>query len=274
MGQLIGNATANAAGVLAAPGQYKIDKARVDAARMMQASGNQLEAAQSSLSETIRTIGNKRRLNAGGENMNTTFVNMARTVDSMDKGSQAQQLAASAEMGAFMASTAASGKGGSTVAQLRNTFRAQAARDKGQADKAKAAVVSDGKEQASSFYVQAVQGLDNTQRFAQMDYTKFVDPHKPMSPLAVFAMGGLGVDANNQGNMMIREAAKGNFLGGAVNYGRTFGETAGAILSFMVGGVGGAAAGGAFKGSAGAAAKIDGAAPQERFSLNSNQGVA
>lgn len=274
MGQLIGNATANVAGVLAAPGQYRIDKARVDAARLMQASGNQLEAAQSSLSETIRTIGNRRRVDAGGENMNTTFVNMARTLDSMDKGSTAQQLAASAEMGSFMAANAATGKGGSTVAQLRNTFKAQAARDEGQADKAKAAVVSDGAAQASNFYVQAVQGIDNTQRFAQMDYTKYVDPHKPMNPLAVFAMGGLAVDANNQGNMMIREAAKGNLLGGAVNYGRTFGETAGAIMSFMVGGAGGAAAGGSFSGSAGAAAKIDGAAPQGRFSLQTNERLA
>jgi len=237
MGQFIGSVGANIGGILGASAQYKIDKANVNAARLVQGANNELEAAKSSLSRVLQSIGNNRKLVAGGEQAATIWTNLSRTLDGMTKGTIAAQANSSREMGAFVAQAAAAGQGGGTIAQLKRTFAGEQARQEQERKQAKQIAIKDGQSAAGTVMEQAVQSLDNTQFFANMDYTQYVDPAKPMSPLmaGIMAFSGGGImslEAINQGQNMTRAAQQGNILAGAVNYGKAIGGSIGQMAEF------------------------------------------
>jgi len=112
----------------AAKAQRKLDKANTAAANAVRGAGNKLAAAQSSLSNLMRSLGNQGKLRAGGEAVNALNTNLVRLLDHATTGSLNQQIAAAEQLGALRAATAANGTGGTAAAMLHQTMQLAHAR--------------------------------------------------------------------------------------------------------------------------------------------------
>lgn len=107
--------------------QYKaqrtLDKAEVSASNLIREANNELGAAQSSLSNWMRSVSNKRLITAAGEQYNAYTDNVGRMWDQSATGSLQRRIQASEQLGAIQASAAAAGVGGSTVDTINGTLK-------------------------------------------------------------------------------------------------------------------------------------------------------
>lgn len=225
MGQIVSNITS----AWAAPLQYKQDKARVWAAREMQAAGNEREAAVASLKTKLQTLANKSRMDAGGEQITALSTNAARFMDSWLNGSINQQVQASEAVGALAVGTAAAGQGGGSVELIKRTMQATITRGEALSDKRRGQVEQDAVDRQKGIMRDTILGLDNSQHFANLDYTRYVDPQKPAKFMDVaiqgFFTGGFAWDLNAARNQMVSSAMNGQVQQGAAIAGQRIGET-------------------------------------------------
>jgi hypothetical protein len=119
--------------------QYTVQSAQTDAANLLsqdqadnsnalRTAGNEFAAAQASLANTQRSIGNKQRADAVGSQWNSTVTTQGRVMDSMVRGNVEQQISAAQTLGAINADNAARGVGGTSADIMRMTMKQRNAR--------------------------------------------------------------------------------------------------------------------------------------------------
>ncbi|CAN7580366.1 hypothetical protein [Paraburkholderia hospita] len=119
--------------------QYTVQSAQTDAANLLSQdqadnsnalrdAGNEFAAAQASLANTQRSIGNKQRADAIGSQWNSTVTTQGRVLDSMVRGNVEQQISAAQTLGAINADNAARGVGGTSADIMRMTMKQRNAR--------------------------------------------------------------------------------------------------------------------------------------------------
>lgn len=223
MGQIVGNVMSFAT----AGAQYKQDKAAVDAQRLLQREGNQLEAAKSSLQYTLQSISNKRRLEAGGDQYAAIATGLSRWMDSYTKGSVQQQVAAAEQMGALVTGASAAGQGGGSIERIKRAMSLQQATATEDRRVQMEQTVGDQTEAAGNQMKNAIMGLSNDNFFARLDYTQYLDPIKPTSwgeALLTGGLGGIMLGLPQAGDEMARQALRGNIQNGATQFGQTIGN--------------------------------------------------
>lgn len=167
------------------------EQAKIDAARITQKPGNERRAKEAELQRFNQTLGNKKLLEAAGNNIGTVTENTARALDAATMGSFSQRIAAAEELGASSAMAAAAGLGGSSVEAYNETLRLSHAMQEEQADRqVRSQVIAAGQERGQ-ILTDAVASMDRSVYSANIDYTKYVD-HKKQSGLGSLISVGLG----------------------------------------------------------------------------------
>lgn len=114
-----------------AKAEYKaqriLDKAEYDAKERTRAANNELGAAQASLSSWMRSVSNKRTIEAAGEAYNAYGDNLSRMWQQSATGSLQRRVQANEQLGAIQASAAAAGVGGTTVDLINGSLRLRTA---------------------------------------------------------------------------------------------------------------------------------------------------
>lgn len=157
-------------------------QSQIDAARKTQKSGNERRGVEANVSNQLRLIGNRRIMDATGDEVAAITENIGRNLDAATSGTFQSRIAAAEQMGAIAAGASAAGVGGSSVDLYKSTLAL------GQAMKEEAAgrAINSDKYAAGraveDTYTNGVNALDNTQAIANLDFTQYVD-HKKMSYL-------------------------------------------------------------------------------------------
>jgi hypothetical protein len=120
--------------------QFKVQSASADASNMLskdqadntnsiRTANNEFIAAQASLANTQRSIGNQQKAAAIGAQANAQTENTQRTLDAVVRGSVETQIQAAATLGAMRVAQATSGTGGSAAEIMRSTMKQTQARE-------------------------------------------------------------------------------------------------------------------------------------------------
>jgi hypothetical protein len=97
-----------------------VNQANADAANLMRGASNEFSAAQTSLQNVLRTLGNQQKMYVYGQQYNAAEENAGRVMDSMVDGKLSAQLKGAATLGALRAQSAANGTGGSSTDIMRS----------------------------------------------------------------------------------------------------------------------------------------------------------
>lgn len=169
------------------------EQAKIDAARITRASGNEKRGALSALSSFSASLSNQRAMDAAGTNINNITENIGRNLDAAATGTFMSRIQAAEELGAHTAMASAAGVGGSSVELYGDTLRLnQAMQEEGNSRAVNSDNIAAGR---SRGYVlsDAVASFDNSRYFADLDYTINVD-HKKQSTLSkIFTLGTAAV---------------------------------------------------------------------------------
>lgn len=103
--------------------QRILDKAEVNASNKIREANNELGNAQASLTNWMRSVSNKRLIEAAGEQYNAMGDNLSRMSQQATTGSLQRRVQAAEQMGALTAQAAAAGVGGSTVDLINGSLR-------------------------------------------------------------------------------------------------------------------------------------------------------
>jgi hypothetical protein len=169
--------------------QYIRAKAKVDAARITQKSGNERRGAETALQQFSSSLANKRAMDAAGKNIGAITENISRSLDSATFGSFQQRIAAAEQAGAASAMAGAAGVGGSTVEAYNETMRLSDAMAKEQQDRATNSALIGQTAQIGETLEGAVAGMDNNIYRASLDYTQYVDPVKQSTFAKIATLG-------------------------------------------------------------------------------------
>lgn len=168
-------------------------------------------------------------MDAAGSNIANIEANIARNIDAKVAGDLQGEIALAEELGASATMAAAAGVGGSSVDVFNSTVELKAAMDGEQGDRAFAADLWAANQDKGNTLIDAVAGLDNNQYRANLDYRRWVDPHK-QSTFAKIATLGVAAAATYfggpQAGMAVIQAGEG--MAQAQN-----GDFAGAGQSYM-----------------------------------------
>lgn len=224
MGQIVGNITS----AWAAPLQYEQDKARVYAARKMQSASNDREVAVNNLQNTVRSMANQARMEAGGEQVNAIAQTTARWLDAWTQGNINEQIGAAEVAGGLSVGAAAAGQGGGSIDLIKRTLAASQARAAAGREVTRDYTTGDAVDRQKGVMKEAVLGMDNSRNFANLDYTQYIDPVKPQSfshALTTAVLSGGWSLAVGDGSDMVRAAQQGEVQRGAQQYGQRLGQT-------------------------------------------------
>jgi hypothetical protein len=153
-----------------------VNAANTDAANLVRAAGNEFSAAQASLQNALRSIGNREKMYVFGQQHNALEENEGRVMDSIVRGNLSTQLKGAAALGALRAQAAASGTGGSSRDIMRSVSAlAQGAAITSAAENQKY-VQFDSLLQKAGLLRSAASGIDVGQALPRMDYGVNVAP--------------------------------------------------------------------------------------------------
>jgi hypothetical protein len=189
---------------------YRVQKATVDANRRVQSANNEKAAADSELQRFSAELGNRRRMDAAGQQIANIQSNIVRNEDAKANGDIQQQLALAEELGSHATMAAAAGVGGSSVDTYEHTVNLRAAMNRQEEDNSFAADLYGANKSKGDTMYDAVAGLDNNNYRATLDYRKWVDPHK-QSTLSKIAEVGLTAAATYFGGPQAGQAVMGVF---------------------------------------------------------------
>ncbi|WP_033463127.1 hypothetical protein [Bordetella bronchiseptica] len=153
----------------------RVNTANADAANKIRASNNVFAAAQSSLQNTLRTLGNRERLDAFGKQYNAAETNQARTIDTLVRGKLSARLQGAATLGALRADAAARGVGTSSEA-MRGVFALQTGAALTAAADNEKYVQFDSLIQKSGLIRTSVNSVDLGQNLPNLDYGITIAP--------------------------------------------------------------------------------------------------
>lgn len=157
----------------------RVEQAKIDAARITQASGNERRGSDAALAAFSASLSNSRRLDAAGSAVNDSAANSARAMDSLTQGRLSSRIQAAEELGASAAIASAAGVGGASVKNYNETVRLMTALREEQMEEAFATREFASAQQRGNAIKTAVAGLDNNNYRANLDYTQYVDYKKP-----------------------------------------------------------------------------------------------
>lgn len=167
--------------ILYAGSIHKVEQAKIDAARLTQKARNERSAAESDLQRFSAMLGNRRRMDAAGKQIENINRAIAKNIDAKVSGDLNGQIRIAEELGANTTMAAAAGVGGSSVEAYNDTVRLRAAMAQEQTDRAfNSDLIAAGEDKGTTL-TNAVAGLDNNVYMASMDRRVFVD-HKKMGP--------------------------------------------------------------------------------------------
>jgi hypothetical protein len=190
--------------------QYAVDTAKTDAANelsqnsadnanMLREAGNGFAAAQASLANTQRSIGNQNRANAAGAQWNAAQTNQGRALDAMIRGNVEQQIQAAGALGAINADNAARGVGGSSADIMRATMKGRNGRLSTAQNTRMEQVSFDAVMQNNGLRSNLVTSQDYGQTVANMNYqaaipTTYIQPAKQpdLTMAQMMLMGAAG----------------------------------------------------------------------------------
>lgn len=161
----------------------RVDAANVAAKNTERRGQNALSAAVSSNNRFVQSINNSRQLKAAGSAIEATYVNSLRQQDDLVAQGFEAAIGAAEQLGMAAASSAAFGAGSSVTdavnvaTALRSARAAQATEDSLDTFK------YDTQRRAMSLMSQAVDGLDITNQFTNLDYgVNVAQPQRSPSP--------------------------------------------------------------------------------------------
>lgn len=158
---------------------HRVEQAKIDAARLTQAASNERSAAESALARFSADLGNKRRMDAAGDQIANINRIISRNQDAKVSGDLNQEIALAEELGRSTTMAAAANLGGSSVSVYNQTVKLRAALQRDQGDRAFNSDIWAAGQDKGNTIRNAVAGLDNSAYRANLDYTKYVD-HKKM----------------------------------------------------------------------------------------------
>jgi len=175
--------------IFTAKAQYIVDKAKTQAARITQASGNELQGAQSSLQRFSASLGNRKILAAAGKNINNITENIGRNLDAATMGDFSTQIKSAEELGSLAATAAAAGVGGSSIDVYNETVRLNYEMQDEAGDRAVRSDLIAASNSRGDTLTDAVGSMDHNVYSADLDFTQYVDPKKPSTLASVVALG-------------------------------------------------------------------------------------
>ena len=184
----------------------RVDAANVNAKNTERRGQNALGAAVSSNSRFVQSVNNNRQLKAAGSAIEATYVNSLRQQDDLVAQGFEAAIGAAEQLGMAAASGAAAGAGGSVTDAVNVATALRSARAAQASDDNLDTFKYDTQRRAMSLMSQAVDGLDITNQFTNLDYgVNVAQPQRSPSPWAtaitsVLAGGnlkGMASDVNN-----------------------------------------------------------------------------
>lgn len=217
-------------------------QAEIDAARITQKSGNALRGSQTALQQFSASLGNKRRMDAAGSQINDSAGNSARLQRSLTHGRMQGRIQAAEELGAAAAMAGAAGVGGASVEAYNETVRLHSAMKEAAAERAVGQQEWANGEQRANALKAAVADQDNNVYRANQDYKQYVD-HKAMpflekivavgATVAATVYGGPQAGAAVMGVFEARQASRnGDFAGASSSLTGAFQNGMGAARSY------------------------------------------
>lgn len=161
-----------------------VNTANAAAANLVRGANNQFQAAQASLQNTLRSIGNQQKMENFGTQYNAQSENEVRVMDNMVHGKLSAQLQSAATLGALRAQAAAKGTGGSSAAIMRSVAALRGGAIETAAEDNQKYVQFDALLQKQGLLKSAINSQDEGQSLANVDYGINVAPlaQSPISP--------------------------------------------------------------------------------------------
>ncbi|WP_334166769.1 hypothetical protein [Achromobacter mucicolens] len=141
-----------------------------DAANSLRAANNAFTAAQATLQNTLRSLGNQEKMRVFGQQYNSLETNQARVLDGMVRGKLAARLRGAATLGALRADAAARGVGGTSSELMRSVLSLQTGAALTTAEDNEKYVQFDSLMQKQGLIRTAVNSQDQGQSLPNLDY--------------------------------------------------------------------------------------------------------
>lgn len=160
------------------PARHIAAQASIDARRTTTVSGNKRRAAETSLANFERSVGNNRLMDSAGRQHDEIVANLSRNLDAAASGKLSQRIRAAEELGATASQAAAAGVGGSSVDVYNETLRLHAAMAEEAGDRQVNSQVIGAGVAAGDSIGNAVASLDNSTNQTNLDFTELIDDRK------------------------------------------------------------------------------------------------
>lgn len=151
------------------------EQAKIDAARIVQKSSNELKGAIAAANAYAQSYSNSRKMKAAGKEIAAIAENTSRNLDAATSGRFVDRLSAAEAVGANVAAASAAGVGGSSVEMFNATQSINRALMEENEDRALRTDLMNSTAAIGDTLEAAVAGQDNQTFQAGLDYTQYVD---------------------------------------------------------------------------------------------------
>jgi hypothetical protein len=155
--------------------KHTVEQAKIDAARVVQASKNERTAAETSLARFSQSLNNQRKMEAAGVQFNAQTQNILAKQDSSVARTFVQRLSTAQQLGEATVAASAAGVGGSSVETYKDTLRLRAAVSEESALRAAGNDTTNATASKSAIIVDATASLQNDSFQPNFDYTQYID---------------------------------------------------------------------------------------------------
>lgn len=169
--------------------------AEAKAANTIREGQNIENAAKASFSGFMSALNNKRSLDSGGRSADAARANLLRMRDALTRGSIEDQIANAEAAGAYTASVAMSGGGGSSVDNIGAAMRLKQQRQTFYSRERGKQMTHDQLQQIAGVMPQTIAGLDIGTHAAAIDYSTTFSQAKPI--MGNFLLDAAGWAAGN-----------------------------------------------------------------------------
>lgn len=162
--------------ILQANNITRMDQATYDANVWTQKANNKKEAANITLADFSRSLGNTLRVEGAGREFNEAVSNLASSLESRTMGKLNSSLAAAERTGALLAQAGAQGVGGTSVDLLSDTIKLQRNIEQDLQQQTTDRMASQGGRANAQIMDNALSQTDLQRQFGSFDYTVYIAP--------------------------------------------------------------------------------------------------
>lgn len=186
--------------------QNKFNEAMAGINNRLRAKSNEVAAAWNNTKRWQMSVNNNKRLQAGGEQVNTNTVNTRRQLDTLSLNDLNKRVAEMEQAGAAFAAQAASGVVGTAADMVNSTLALRRALETEQSSRNVTMFTQDSAQRSSDIMRQAVSSLGDLYLQTEFDYaTDIAQTQSTMSPFMRFYQAAGGA----QGMMDMAKAGAG-----------------------------------------------------------------